>query len=271
MMAAVFAMQGFGQLASGLVALVVLICFRGSLEPAQTTANCIGACQLAADRMWRIVVGVGSLPACLALYYRITIPETPRYTFDVARDVYKAEQDVSAYMQGRSRGKSNDLLRQAIIRGQGDNLRSPNPSFRDFCYHFGQWKHGKVLLGTCASWFFLDIAFYGLGLNNTVVIEAVGYATRGNVYNQLYNMALGNIIIVCAGALPGYWLTVALIDKMGRKCLQLIGFAVLCALFLVIGFAYHHLSRGGLLGLFIIAQFFFNFGEELLNFSSQYF
>lgn len=42
----------------------------------------------------------------------------------------------------------------------------------------------------------------------------------------------------------------------------MLGFAALTIVFIIIGFAFHHLSGGGLLALYIVAQFFFNFGEQ---------
>lgn len=74
------------------------------------------------------------------------------------------------------------------------------------------------------------------------------------------------MIIVCAGAIPGYWVTVATVDTVGRKPIQLMGFVILTILFVVIGFAYHHLSEGGLLALYVLCQFFFNFGPNATTF-----
>ncbi len=82
----------------------------------------------------------------------------------------------------------------------------PKASFRDFFAHYGQWKYGKVLLGTAGSWFFLDVAFYGVGLNNSTILTAIGFGSDTiNVYHYYMNIAVGNIILVCAGAIPGYW------------------------------------------------------------------
>lgn len=85
-MNAVFAMQGIGQFAAAIVALIVTAGFKESLETATKASTCTGVCQLAVDKMWRVIIGFGAVPACIALYYRLTIPETPRYTFDVARE-----------------------------------------------------------------------------------------------------------------------------------------------------------------------------------------
>lgn len=75
MMGAVFAMQGLGQLAAAFVMLFVTLGFKGSLEGSSKPANCVGDCSVAVDKMWRILIGFGAVPGCIALYYRLTIPE----------------------------------------------------------------------------------------------------------------------------------------------------------------------------------------------------
>lgn len=86
------------------------------------------------------------------------------------------------------------------------------------------------------------------------------------MYHVFYNTAVGNLILVCAGAIPGYWVTVATCDTVGRKPIQLMGFVVLTVLFIVIGFAYHQLSGSALLALYVLCQFFFNFGPNATTF-----
>lgn len=244
--------------------------------------------------MWRIIIGFGAVPGCVALYYRLTIPETPRYTFDVARDVEKAAEDAQAYMHGKAEGEVDEIRRVTAMSQQAQTLDIPKASMRDFVAHYGQWKYGKVLLGTAGSWFFLDVgngdtvfplsfsritpeslliipnitqvAYYGLGLNNSIILSAIGYSGGKNMYEIFYKTAVGNLILVCAGAIPGYWVSVATIDTLGRKPIQIGGFAMLTIMFVVIGFAYDHLSGGALLGLYVIAQFFFNFGPNSTTF-----
>lgn len=159
-MGAVFAMQGLGQLAAGLVALIVTAGFEDSLKTASTVGKCSGVCQLAVDKMWRVIIGFGAVPGCIALYYRLTIPETPRYTFDVARDVELASQDTKAYLEGHGGGHSDHGLQAAVANDAGRRYVVPKAGWRDFVRHYSQWRHGKVLLGTAGSWFFLDVALY---------------------------------------------------------------------------------------------------------------
>ncbi|CAG8951699.1 hypothetical protein HYFRA_00005499 [Hymenoscyphus fraxineus] len=266
MMNAVFAMQGIGQFTAAIMALIVTAGFKESLITGSKPSTCTGVCQLAVDKMWRVIIGFGAVPGCVALYYRLTIPETPRYTFDVARDVEKAAEDASAYMHGRPEGEVDEIRRVTAMQQNASALDIPKASMRDFIHHYGQWKYGKVLLGTAGSWFFLDVAYYGLGLNNSIILSTIGYSGGKNMYEVFYKTAVGNLILVCAGAIPGYWVSVATIDTLGRKPIQIGGFAMLTILFVVIGFAYDKLSGNAILGLYVVAQFFFNFGPNSTTF-----
>ncbi|CEI40048.1 Repressible high-affinity phosphate permease [Fusarium venenatum] len=268
MMAAVFAMQGIGQLVAALVMMFLTLGFKSSLEKAADTKSCTGDCQIAVDKMWRTLVGFGAVPACIALYYRLTIPETPRYTFDVARDVEQADEDVKAYMNGKHEGNTDEVSRAQNLQTAKTNLEVPKASWRDFIQHYSKWKNASLLIGTAGSWFCLDVAFYGLSLNNGTILKVIGYSTKDatNVYEYLYNTAVGNIIIVLAGAVPGYWVSVATIDTLGRKTIQLGGFIILTILFIVMGFAYNHIPSNGLLAIYVLAQFFFNFGPNTTTF-----
>ncbi|CAK7265853.1 hypothetical protein SEPCBS119000_001730 [Sporothrix epigloea] len=275
MMAAVFSMQGFGQLLSAIVALVATAAFRSELVGVTSAAQCGSGCRTAADRCWRIIIGFGALPACFALYYRVTIPETPRYTFDVAHDVEKADADIRAYMAGERQSRVDSVLqpRLELVAGPAKTSDStaavPYASWTIVHSSFwarGNLRHLRVLLGTMFSWFFLDLAYYGLALNNAVVLEAIGYSDGANLYRVLYNNAVGTIILACAGSLPGYWAAVLTIDTIGRKPLQVFGFLILTLLFCVMGFAFHRLSKTAMLALYVVAQFFFNWGPNTTTF-----
>lgn len=159
MVAAVFSMQGLGQLFCALIALITTQAFQLSLTPASNESECGVSCRLAADRSWRIIVGVGAIPACLAMYYRITIPETPRYTFDVQNDVEKADADIRAYVASKSKGEFDELQQLRLKKLAGPSLSVPKASWGDLFTYFGAWKNTKVLIGTTMSWFFLVSIF----------------------------------------------------------------------------------------------------------------
>jgi PHS family inorganic phosphate transporter-like MFS transporter len=267
MMAAVFSMQGAGQLAAAIVALITTVGYQKSfLNTTSSWSSCHEVCQLAGDKSWRIVIGFGALPACFALYYRITIPETPRYTFDIAHDIEKAQADITAYMNNRAEGEVDPITQQKTKQRLGVHLTAPRASWRDVFSYFGQWQNFKIIFGTTSSWFFLDLAFYGLGLNNSIVLNAIGYSAGNTIYHSLLHTAIGNLILVCAGSLPGYWLCVGTVDTIGRKPLQILGFLFLTIVFTIIGSCYNDLSEGALLGLYVLAQVFFNWGPNSTTF-----
>lgn len=158
MMAAVFSMQGAGQLVCALVALIVTIAFKDSfLDTTSSFSSCHDRCILAGDRAWRIIVGFGAVPAVFALYYRITIPETPRYTFDIARDIEKADADIKAYVNNKKEGEVDPISQQKTKQRIGKHLSSPKASWPDVFAYFSQWKNFKIIFATTSSWFLLGM------------------------------------------------------------------------------------------------------------------
>lgn len=117
----------------------------------------------------------GAVPGCFALYFRLTIPETPRYTFDVERDVQKAVEDVTTYRQGKwGEGEVDELARAQAKQSAKADLDVPKASWSDFVAHYREWRHLKVLLGCALSWFFL--------VSLCSLAAAKGYASRGGGY-----------------------------------------------------------------------------------------
>lgn len=149
-----FASQGLGSFFSAFAAFV---CVKG-FEPSLRVASCDAECRLALDKAWRIVYGMGILPAVVALFFRLTIPETIRYTLDITRNEQNAARDAVGFMDGVHVDDGNTLL-GAHLNLPGGYQAPPKASLRDFRRFFGLWKNGKVLLGTAGSWFLLDVAF----------------------------------------------------------------------------------------------------------------
>lgn len=285
MIAAVFSMQGFGQLLASLVAFIAVEAFRDVLSDKDNYCqgpDCFGtaAAEQATDRIWRIVIGFGAVPAAMALYFRLTIPETPRYTFDIGRDVEQAVADTLAWVhdeigplsggQGRVPEEYEGRHRQLRAEASGGLDRVPRSSWRDFRSYFGRWRNAKVLLGTAGSWLFLDVGYYGVSLNNPIILRKIGYGflqgdhATHSFHSILRNNAVGNMVLVCAGAIPGYLATVLLVDFIGRKPIQLMGFTILTVLFAALGFAFDRIDDNAKLAFYVLCQLFFNFGAAAL-------
>lgn len=293
---AVFAMQGLGQLAAALMTLIVVVAYKDHLQPIASVATCTGECVGTVDKMWRIVIAFGGIPAWFALYYRLTIPgeccksndetsltstETPRYTFDVKYDIEKASVDTQKYRYGKQ-GNILNPVTQARTRREMNGYRKPPVTLIEVFRFYSQQKQAIRLFGCAMSWLyvsihvtaihpltsssFLDLAFYGLGFSSASLLSTMGFDKRDNLYLNLRNTAVGQTVLICAGALPGYWLTVLTVDKFGRRPIQIWGFAVLTIIFCIIGFAWKVLSKTHLLILYVLAQFFFNFGPNATTF-----
>ncbi|GAA5939321.1 phosphate transporter PHO84 [Sporobolomyces koalae] len=253
MMVATFWSQGYGQFGAAVVSICVLRAFKKQiLEDPAGYAHHLDFC-------WRLLIGLGAVPGAVALYFRLTLPETPRFTMDVERNIKQATSDVDAFLS--SGGYVSDA--EPTVQHVG----APKASWSDFGRHFGQWKNGKVLFGCAWSWFALDVAFYGLGLNSSIILSAIGYGavTKGTPqmirYETLYNLSVGNLIITVAGLIPGFWFAFLLIDRIGRKPLQLGGFVVLTITLCCMGFGYHKLKDNAV-GAFVFLYCLTNFAQN---------
>ena len=253
------------QVAAAIVSIIVIVAFKDSIESQPLSSP------KALDQAWRAIIGIGCVPACIALYFRLTIPETPRYTMDVERNIKQASQDVDTYLT------TGTYVVDPIANNERAEL--PKATWADFRRHFGQWKNGKVLFGAAWSWFALDIAFYGLGLNTSTILQIIGFgpppsngaSAAVTKYITLRNVCYGNLIFSVGGLIPGYYFTFAFIDSWGRKPIQLMGFIVLTVLFCIMGFAYDKLnetSAGSKAFVFFycMANLFQNFGPNTTTF-----
>ncbi|KAJ3010324.1 UNVERIFIED_CONTAM: phosphate transporter [Siphonaria sp. JEL0065] len=266
MLSAVFAMQGIGIMVGGLVYIITLIAMKDQINADYTNL----------DTVWRIALGFGVVPAFGAVYFRLTIPETPRFTVDVIGDTDKAQSDVERVlsMNNVSNVASNwnqeEVATAKVAVKQGD-----------FGTYFGQWKNMKTLIGTAYCWFALDVAWYGLSLNQSTVLNLINFngpakvvingtkvAPPVEIGELFYQIALGNLIIAFAGTVPGYWFCVALVEKIGRKPIQYFGFFVITICLVVLAIMWNTLSTQQVpfLVIFTIAQFFFQFGPNTTTF-----
>ena len=185
-MAAVFSMQGAGQFAAAVVALITTVAFKSSfINTTGKWTSCGDICQLAGDRAWRIIIGFGAVPAVFALYYRITIPETPRYTFDIGHDIEKAQADIRAYVNNQKDGKVDPILQQKTKQRMGKKLTAPRASWPDVFAYFSQWENFKIIFSTTASWFFLGKSNLHISLNPYLMSRALRLSASALLFVRL--------------------------------------------------------------------------------------
>eukprot|EP00124_Ichthyophonus_hoferi_P004744 Ihof_evm2s564 gene=Ihof_evmTU2s564 len=198
MMAAVFSMQGAGQL---LAVAVVNILLKAGV-PYEAT--------------WRICLGFAIIPGLIIIFFRSRMHESVEFTNSTKKRV------------------------SPVI-----NIRA---ALRVW------WKE---MLGTAGTWFLLDVAFYGNNLFNTTMTRLMGLG------NTVEEQAL-NSLYVTLMAIPGYYVTVYTLDKIGRWRIQFGGFWILAILFIILASAFGPLSKIPQLYLFLygLTYFFSNFGPN---------
>ena len=220
----VFAMQGFGLLAGPAVAAILL---------SAGTPHALA---------WRLMLGLGAIPAASVIYLRRMIKETPRFTLGVRGDV----QGTAATVRELT-GERVDVRPVAgTVSRRRSLLRSP---------------YFLRLVGTAGSWFLMDIAFYGNGVSSQIILKALlPHAT-------LITTTLIAAAIFLVAAVPGYWVAVGLMDRIGRRRIQWQGFLAMALAYALI-FVVPGIVKLPLLFLVVyaVSYFFVEFGPNETTF-----
>ncbi|GLJ42651.1 hypothetical protein SUGI_0884140 [Cryptomeria japonica] len=268
--AAVFAMQGFGILAGGIVSIIVSAAFNAKYKAQPFKLDHKGSTVSQADFVWRIVLMFGAIPAGMTYYWRMKMPETARYTALVERNAKQAAADMSRVLQVDIIEEQENITRNA----------EREPLYGLFSAEFMK-RHGLHLLGTTTTWFLLDIAYYSQNLFQKDVLTAVGWlpaSTEMNAIEEVYRVGRAQCIIALCSTIPGYWFTVALVDRIGRVTIQLLGFFFMTVFMLALAIPYYHWrgtacgdkfcngNHAAFVALYCFTFFFSNFGPNATTF-----
>jgi MFS family permease len=179
----------FGQVAAYLVSLLVL------------------AVGIPDHIAWRLILGVGVLPSLLVLQQRRHMPESPRWTAQHG-DPSQAVKDFESFAQRSiTTGSAPDPVRKARTAT-------------------GALAKRRVLItlaGTAGSWFFYNVAVYGINVSQPLLIKNIVPSAT-----TVSNVALNAVLVVCFSLVGGILGVVAL-DRLRRRTQQAVGFG-LCSL-----------------------------------------
>jgi PHS family inorganic phosphate transporter-like MFS transporter len=227
----VFAMQALGTVAGYIAALALL------------------ETPLSHDYVWRIILALGAVPAAAVIYFRRRMPESPRYTARVEGDEAKAAKDITRYSEG------------AIVASGSGNSRKNRLSLWQF---LSNKKYLLYLLGTAGTWFVFDYAYYGNSVSAPLILTSVLGKSGAKALPEALALQL---IIFSVAAVPGYYLAVFFMDRIGHKRLQLIGFLFMGLAFLLIGVVPNVTAEVvPFILLFGISYFFAEFGPNTTTF-----
>ncbi|KAL9484364.1 hypothetical protein ACSS6W_003153 [Trichoderma asperelloides] len=202
MLASVFLMQPVGQALAQIIGLLVLLGFNHThnLKDMQCGLNTANeeACRKAVDGIWRIVIGSGAVPALLAIIFRFFLFDCGLYSLEVKNKPAVAIMNTQRVYGAPSGNTSNNMQMNPPNGMHPENSSGPMPiqfSREDLYNYFirdGNWYY---LLGTSAAWFFLDVSFYGLSLDNRGTLAdmwATHKATPINSQLSCWNSSLPN-------------------------------------------------------------------------------
>ncbi|KAK0530829.1 hypothetical protein OC834_002476 [Tilletia horrida] len=279
----IFSNQGWGNLSASLVAVVVIAAYKGPVL-AGDYHKLSGA--------WRILQGVSLVPAFGVLYFRLTMVESTRFT--QARAIQDNPDLIEKIGPIVGNDGDDDLVKADRKEpGSPDTEHLPNlenkaagltgmigeKAHNEFSTYFSLRtplgrKHAWALFGCAFTWFLVDITFYGINLNTTAILQSIGFtdghgATAGaKTYSKLMKTATGNLIIVAAGFLPGYFFTIATVEIVGRRAIQMLGFAMNCLFLGILAGKFDTLKHqtAPFFVVFVFLQLFFNFGANATTF-----
>ena len=197
------------------------------------------------DVAWRVLLGLGALPAAAVIYLRCRMPESPRYQVQVQGRAEQAATGISDFTGGQVSGNGSAAVQHEL------GLRAFLTDRR--------WL--ITLAGTAGCWFLLDYAYYG----NTISTPQILGLISPNA-STMTKIAL-QLAIFVAAAVPGYILAIIRLDRMGHRKLQLTGFAMMAACFLVIA-AVPGMTTAVVPFLLVygVSYFFTEFGPNMTTF-----
>lgn len=129
------------------------------------------------------------------------------------------------------------------------------------------------MIGTTTTWFLLDIAFYSQNLTQKDIFPVMGLTNepqKVSALREMFETSRAMFVIALFGTFPGYWFTVAFIEKIGRYYIQLVGFFMMSIFMFVIGYQYDYLKnkdhKWTFAALYGLTFFFANFGPNSTTF-----
>src|SRR5215469_1567109 len=200
MVGLVFAMQGAGLVVGPLIASILL------------------ASGISTQASWRILLGLGAIPGLAVFSLRRRIHETPRFAMAGG-----AHDEAHAAIAQATGGKP------ALGPAPESAARMPQGIFDGF-RTLG--KHRRLLLwlvGTAGAWFLLDFCYYGNTISTPEILKLL------NPHASLLHNTVVQLVIFVVFAVPGYIVAILLMDRTGRKSIQISGFAMMGLMFLLIG------------------------------------
>jgi PHS family inorganic phosphate transporter-like MFS transporter len=211
------------------------------------------------DLAWRLMLGIGCIPASAVVVLRMRMPESPRF----AAQVQGIETtDTLALVTEADVAPLADLTTgQPPVASEVPAVAMAPPSRMSLKAFLTNRHWMLMLLGTAGTWFLFDYAYYGNSISTPLIIKDVApHATL------VHSLALTVALFVIA-AVPGYILAFMTMDRIGHRRLQVLGFSVMGGSFLLLGLVPTLTAVvGPFLVIYGVSYFFSEFGPNTTTF-----
>jgi MFS family permease len=194
-----------GKASRGMMVTMVFAMQAAGLIVGPLFAAALLASHMQQDIVWRILLAFGAVPALAVYGARRHLKETPRFL----------------HASGHEEDESGKLTRAKHF-----NEKEHSVSFWDGFHRLvNDNKLLSRLVGASAAWFLMDFAYYGNTVSSPLVLSALGG------HDSLLHKTLTQLAIFAIFAAPGYGASILLMDKLGRKTIQCVGFALMATAF----------------------------------------
>jgi PHS family inorganic phosphate transporter-like MFS transporter len=194
----VFAMQAAGLIVGPLLAAALLIS------------------GLSHDLIWRLLLAFGAVPALAVFQMRRHMAESPRYL--LATGQHEAFHAAVGHSPGQTPAErtadGGQAVKISFIEGFRALIVQPRMATR--------------LIGASVAWFVMDFAYYGNTVSSPLVLHAIAPG------DSLLTATLTQLAVFAVAAVPGYLVAAAMMDRLGRKPIQVLGFAMMALSFAAI-------------------------------------
>ncbi|KAL4575402.1 hypothetical protein LXL04_022245 [Taraxacum kok-saghyz] len=265
--ACVLSMQGFGMLFNSIVTMIVCSIFNVLVEKKQPSFQSENTVKVSpdSDLAWRLIFMTGAIPASLTYYWQMKMPETARFTALIKNNPLQAAKDMEKVLN----------VSLSLILEDIETISSPitlvDYSYDLFSMEFLR-RHGRDLIAASINRFLLDIVFYSLNLFQYHAFKHHTIAKNYNMdpYGVAMQVAVVQAIIAVCAVIPASFVTVFLIDYVGRVKIQAVGFfSMAICLFIMAKINkvnWGSETSGGFIMLYGLALFFSNCGPNTTTF-----
>ena len=176
---------------------------------------------------WRLMLGLGVVPAVIIIVLRRGTPESPRWLAQNGREAEAAQV-------------AERLVERPVTVTDADRARSePVPEGLKALIQPALFRRDMIrrTIFTSVPWFLMDIATYGVGIFTPTLLAALALAgpnatfLADDIASTAGTAALDLFLVI------GFVLAILLVERLGRIPLQLTGFAMMAIALCVLGAA----------------------------------